>query len=210
MIKAIIFDLDGVLIDSNYIHYETFIKAVQHINKDIYYSYDEHNTLFNSMTTKNKVKILIQQGFLKNEDIDIIYEKKQELTHQAFHTLQPNIQLISLFQQLVKNKYSLFCCSNSNTVNMKLILTKLGIIDYFQMILGNNDVIHPKPSPEIYTTIMSLANIDPNETLILEDSPIGLQAAYSSKAHVLEIKNINDVSYKNISNTIYQMEQMEV
>lgn len=210
MIKAIIFDLDGVLIDSNYIHYETFIKAVQHINKDIYYSYDEHNTLFNSMTSKNKVKILIQQGLLKNEDIDIIYEKKQELTHEAFDTLQPNVQLISLFQQLIKLKYRLFCCSNSNTINIKLILTKLGLIDYFVMILGNNDVIDPKPSPEIYNTIMSLENIQPNETLILEDSLIGLEAAYSSKAHVLEIKNVNDVNYKNISNTICQMEQMEV
>lgn len=210
MIKAIIFDLDGVLIDSNYIHYDTFIKAVQHINKDIYYSYDEHNTLFNSMTTKNKVKILIQQGLLKNEDIDIIYEKKQELTHEAFDTLQPNVQLISLFQQLIQLKYRLFCCSNINTVNIKLILTKLGLIDYFVMILGNNDVIHPKPSPEIYNTIMTLENIQPNETLILEDSLIGLEAAYSSKAHVLEIKNVNDVNYKNISNTICQMEQMGV
>ena len=210
MIKAIIFDLDGVLIDSNYIHYETFIKAVQHINKDIYYSYDEHNSLFNSMTTKNKVKILIQQGLLKNEDIDIIYEKKQELTHEAFDTLQPNVQLISLFQQLIKLKYRIFCCSNSNTINVKLILTKLGLIDYFVMILGNNDVIHPKPSPEIYNTIMTLENIQPNETLILEDSLIGLEAAYSSKAHVLEIKNVNDVNYKNISNTICQMEQMGV
>jgi hypothetical protein len=93
---------------------------------------------------------------------------------------------------------------------MKLILTKMGIIDYFDMILGNNDVINPKPSPEIYNTVMSRENIQPNETLILEDSLIGLEAAYSSKAHVLEIKNINEVNYLNISNTICQMEQMEL
>lgn len=210
MIKAIIFDLDGVLIDSNYIHYETFLKAVQHINKDIYYSYDEHNSLFNSMTTKNKVKFLIQKALLKNEDIDIIYEKKQELTREALDTLQPNLQLISLFEKLIKCKYRLFCCSNSNRENMKLILTKLGIIDYFIMILGNNDVVNPKPSPEIYNTIINRANIQPNETLILEDSIIGLEAAYASKAHVLEIKDINEVNYLNISNTICLMEQKEL
>jgi HAD superfamily hydrolase (TIGR01509 family) len=162
------------------------------------------------MTTKNKVKFLIQQNLLKNEDIGIIYEKKQELTREALNTLQPNLQLISLFEKLIKCKYSLFCCSNSNRANMKLILTKLGILDYFVMILGNNDVINPKPSPEIYNTIMSRANIQANETLILEDSIIGLEAAYASKAHVLEIKNVSDVNYNNIKNSVYRLEQMEV
>jgi len=84
MIQAIIFDLDGILIDSDYIHYDTFMKAVQHINKEIVYSYDEHNRLFSSITTRDKLKLLIQKGLLEEKDVEVIYLKKQELTKEAF------------------------------------------------------------------------------------------------------------------------------
>ena len=84
MIQAIVFDLDGVLIDSNYIQYDTFLRAVQHINKDIFYSYDKHQKLFSSLTTRNKLKILVKQNLLNETDIETIYSKKQELTKEAF------------------------------------------------------------------------------------------------------------------------------
>jgi beta-phosphoglucomutase len=209
MIQAIIFDLDGVLIDSNYIQYDTFIKAVQHINKDIIYSYDEHEKLFSSLTTRNKLKILIEQNLLNETDIETIYNKKQELTKEAFELLNEDVKLVSLFQKLVKDKYRLFCCSNNNKVIVNLILNKLGIYDYFETILTNSDVKEHKPSPEIYNTIMNKSNLNPNQVLILEDSEIGLQSAYSSKAHVFKIKRLEDVNYNSIKNMIYLKESME-
>ena len=197
MIKAIIFDLDGILIDSDYIHYDTIMKAVQHINKDIIYSYDEHNKLFSSITTRNKIKLLIEKGLLKEEHIEHIYNKKQDLTKIALELIKPNDKLIQLLQLLIKDKFCLFCCSNSNRTIVELILKKLGIYEYFELVLTNNDIKEPKPSPEIYNTVMKITKLLAEEVLILEDSEIGLQAAYASGAHVLEIKNITEVNYEN-------------
>ena len=201
MIKIIIFDLDGVLVDTNYIHFETFIKALQNINKSINYTYEEHELLFNTLTTKLKVEKLVTQNILNKDDFDIIYNKKQELTKQYLDKLNKNQNLIDLFN-ILKQKYKLYCCSNSNRINVVTILTNLGLYDYFENIYSNNDVINPKPSPEIYIKTIKLANVSPDETLILEDSEIGLKAAYESNAHVLQIKNINEVTYKNIMNKI--------
>ena len=210
MIQAIVFDLDGVLIDSNYIQYETFLKAVQHINKDIIYSYDEHERLFSSLTTRNKLKILIKQDLLNETDVETIYKKKQELTKEAFELLNEDVKLVSLFQKLVKDKYRLFCCSNNNKMIVNLILNKLGIYDYFEFVLTNSDVKEHKPSPEIYNTVMNRTNLLPKEVLILEDSKIGLTAAYRSGAYVLEVKNVSDVNYYNIKNSVYHLEQKEL
>ena len=209
MIQAIVFDLDGVLIDSNYIQYDTFLRAVQHINKDIYYSYDEHENVFSSLTTRNKLKILVEQKLLNETDIETIYSKKQELTKEAFELLKEDRNLISLFQKLIKDKYRLFCCSNNNNTVVNLILNKLGVYEYFEFILTNSDVKEHKPSPEIYETVMKKADLKNNEVLILEDSEIGLAAAYKSGAYVLEIKNVSDVNYTNIKNSVYRLEQKE-
>ena len=207
MIKGIVFDLDGVLIDSNYIQYDTFLKAVQHINKDIYYSYDEHEALFSSLTTRNKLKILVAQKLLNETDVEVIYNKKQELTKEAFESLEENKNLIVLFEQLKQDNYRLFCCSNNNKTIVNLILNKLGLYNYLEFIITNNDVKEPKPSPYIYKLVMERTKLNPNQLLILEDSEIGLKAAYASKANVLEIKNINEVNYENIKNSVYRLEQ---
>jgi len=207
MIQAIVFDLDGVLIDSNYIQYDTFLRAVQHINKNIFYSYDEHQKLFSSLTTRNKLKILVKQNLLNENDIETTYSKKQELTKEAFELLKEDTNLVSVFQKLVKDKYRLFCCSNNNRTIVNLILNKLGVYDYFELVLTNSDVKEHKPSPEIYETLMERANLKPNEVLILEDSEIGLEAAYKSNAYVLEIKSVSDVNYTSIKNSVYRLEQ---
>jgi HAD superfamily hydrolase (TIGR01509 family) len=121
--------------------------------------------------------------------------------------LKEDTNLVSVFQKLVKDKYRLFCCSNNNRTIVNLILNKLGIYNYFELVLTNSDVKEHKPSPEIYKTLMERANLKPNEVLILEDSEIGLEAAYKSNAYVLEIKSVSDVNYTSIKNSVYRLEQ---
>ena len=64
--------------------------------------------------------------------------------------MKEDINLVSLFQKLIKDKYRLFCCSNNNRAVVNLILNKLGVYEYFEFILTNSDVKEHKPSPEIY------------------------------------------------------------
>ena len=78
------------------------------------------------------------------------------------------------------------------------MLKNLGIIEYFDLILSNNDVKFAKPHPEIYWKAMSYFGCYPEETLIVEDSPTGLSAAYKSGAKVLRVDNPNDFDFEKI------------
>jgi dTDP-glucose pyrophosphorylase len=78
------------------------------------------------------------------------------------------------------------------------MLSKLGLIEFMDLILSNEDVKNGKPHPEIYWSAMSSMGFLPDETLIIEDSPHGLLAANRSKAHVLRVNNPEDVTYEKI------------
>jgi dTDP-glucose pyrophosphorylase len=78
------------------------------------------------------------------------------------------------------------------------VLSKLGIIEHFDLILSNEDVKNSKPHPEIYWKAISMMGYLPEETLIIEDSPFGLLAASRSKSHVMRVGSPKDVTYNNI------------
>jgi dTDP-glucose pyrophosphorylase len=99
---------------------------------------------------------------------------------------------------LVRDGYIIACCSNSIKNTIITVLNKLGVIDFFTLVLSNEDVLNSKPHPEIYWTAISKLKINPEETLIIEDSPYGLHAASHATNHVLRVKNAKEVTYQNI------------
>jgi dTDP-glucose pyrophosphorylase/predicted HAD superfamily phosphohydrolase YqeG len=99
---------------------------------------------------------------------------------------------------LVSEGYKIACCSNSIRKTVLTVLSKLGIIEYFDLILSNEDVKNSKPHPEIYWKAISMMGCLPEETLIVEDSPFGLLAASRSKSHVMRVESPKDVTYNNI------------
>jgi dTDP-glucose pyrophosphorylase len=110
-----------------------------------------------------------------------------------------NLKFISLFEQLKLNGYIVACCSNSVEKTVILSLTNLGIINYFDLILSNESVKHSKPHPEIYWKAMSYFGALPSDTLIVEDSPTGLTAAFKSGAKVLRVQNTNDFDFEKLN-----------
>jgi len=74
-----------------------------------------------------------------------------------------------------------------------LMLEKTGIIDLFDMVTTNQDVVNSKPDPEGYLLTLKHFNVDPTETIIIEDSPKGLLAAYASGCNVIEVENPDSV-----------------
>lgn len=198
MIKLILFDLDGVLVEAKNIHYEALNKALEEINPEYTISEHEHLTLYDGLKTTQKLELLTLNKGLSTDHYTRIWQRKQELTAESILTVKEDIRLQEIIKKLTKEGYKIGCCSNSIKKSVHAILTKLGVIDYFQLILSNEDVQKSKPHPEIYWKAMSLMNVLPEETLVVEDSPHGLMAASRANCHILRVKSPKDVTLDKI------------
>lgn len=201
MIKLIIFDLDGVLVDTEYIHRESLLDAVKTIT-GLPRSRYEHLLKIDGQTTKQKLNLLKHHLVLEDLDLQLIDDQKQQnLIRYLFRGLKSSPDQVEMLTTLEKD-YTLAIASNSRKENVITILNILSITHFFSTIYSNNDVENPKPDPEIFLKIMNLKEIAPNETLILEDSDAGKYAAITSGAHVLAINNLEMVTLTNIQNEI--------
>jgi HAD superfamily hydrolase (TIGR01509 family) len=199
MTKLIIFDLDGVLVEAKVIHYEALNKA---LGEEFAIEWNEHLAIYDGLKTNQKLTMLSERKGLPTTKHTQVWNDKQKHTLEALRSLQNDIQLQSCMEQLVQDGYKLAVCSNSIRRTVLTVLSKLGIIEYFDLILSNEDVDNSKPHPEMYWKAMSMMQVLPEETLIVEDSPYGLLAASRSKSKVMRVANPKEVSYINIMNHI--------
>lgn len=202
MIKLIVFDLDGVLFEAKHTHFNTLNKALRGEDEKYVISWDEHLSFFDGLKTNEKLFKLTKDRGLNVSSHKRIWDEKQRLTLKELHNLEPSIDLQDTFSKLVEEGYKIACGSNSVRKTVLTVLSKLGIIEYFDLIISNEDVKNSKPHPEIYWSAISNMGVLPEETLIVEDSPYGLLAASRSKAYVLRVVSPKEVSYKNIRNKI--------
>lgn len=189
-----IFDLDGVLIDSKELHYEALNLALQSINSNYVISKNEQASIYEGMTTKSKLEILTSTKGLPKELHQYIWQLKQEYSSIMFQNLSQDSELIEIFKYIKSKNILLAVASNSIRKTLDTCLTALGIADYVDLSLSNEDVKNPKPNPEIYTVCMASLSAKPDTTIIFEDSIIGRQAAISSGAILIEINSRKDLS----------------
>jgi HAD superfamily hydrolase (TIGR01509 family) len=195
MIKLVIFDLDGVLVEAKEIHYEALNKALG----EYAISWDEHLSIYDGLKTNQKLDMLHERKGLPKEQFKEIWNNKQKYTLEALRDLKPNHQLQMCMDMLIAEGYKLAVCSNSIRKTILTVLSKFDIIDRFDLILSNEDIINSKPHPEMYWKAMSKMGVLPEETLIVEDSPYGLLAAARSKAYVMRVGSPKEITYININ-----------
>jgi hypothetical protein len=197
MVKLIIFDLDGVLVDTKEIHYESLNES---LGDNYKINWDEHLSKYDGLKTKQKLELISIEKGLPIESHKQIWETKQQITLKKLSTIKQSEHLIHALKQLNNLGYKIACCSNSIRKTVLMVLAKLGIIEYFDYIVSNEDVKNSKPHPEMYWKTISEMGLLPEETLIVEDSPFGLLAANRSKSHVMRVTSPNDVTFTNIIN----------
>ena len=209
MSKLIIFDLDGVLVEAKEIHFDALNLALNDIGKEFVISWEDHLKTYDGLKTYDKLNLLAKyKGLpLDKSILEKIFNNKQTYTLNALSKLGQNQKFIRLFEQLKANGYVIACCSNSVEKTVKLSLTNLGIIKYFDLILSNESVKYSKPHPEIYWKAMSYFGALPESTLIVEDSPTGLTAAFKSGAKVLRVKNTNDFDFDKLDKSYHSSKQ---
>jgi len=199
MIKNIIFDLDGVLFDGCEFHAEIFMEAVRIIKPGLKLTKEYHGRILNGMTTKQKLKILE----LSEEDCEKISSLKQLLTRDLLKdSVKPNEGQKEMCQTLLSLNYRLYCVSNSVRSTVETCLKGLQIADYFSGIISNEDTVKPKPSPQPYLTAYSKWELNPKESVIVEDSPHGVHSARMSGGNVLVVADPTEVTLERILNFI--------
>jgi len=195
MIKLVLFDLDGVLIDAKKIHYDALNEA---LGPEYEIDMEEHLSVYDGLKTTQKLKMLTERKGLPAEMYEEISEEKQRRTRRYFQNLQPIREINKLFEQLVSKGYKIGVCSNSIRRSVLTALSKTKLIEHCSVILSNEDVHNSKPHPEMYWKAMSMMGCLPEETLIVEDSPPGLLAAQRSRANYVRVNNPLDVTRKKI------------
>jgi HAD superfamily hydrolase (TIGR01509 family) len=201
-IKFVIFDLDGVLVEAKEIHYEALNEA---LGEKYMITWDEHLSRYDGLKTSQKLEMLTKDKGLPVELYDEVWINKQKLTIEKLRNLSQSEQLIECMSSLTNDDYKIAVCSNSIRKTVLTVLSKLGIIEYVDLIISNEDVKNSKPHPEMYWKAISVMSFLPEQTLIVEDSPYGLLAASRSKSHVLRVKSPTEVSYSNIIKKINEI-----
>lgn len=200
MIKCILFDLDGVLVDACEIHRVSLNRALKEIsNAEI--SEEEHHSIenpLNGLPTKKKLNVLLSQNRIKEQDVDLIFNLKQEYTIEEIkkNLYKDNIK-IELHRHNRWNGLKNACVTNSIVKTAALMLECTGQLEYMEFIISNEAVRFPKPHSEGYIKAMIKLGFYPEECVIVEDSPNGLLAARGTGAHIWEVKDPKEVNYDN-------------
>lgn len=202
MIKAILYDLDGVLVDATEWHYESLNEALMEV-AGFKIKREEHLTTFNGLPTNTKLEILNKQGRLDKELFQKVWEKKQEKTIDVIKK-DSVIDPSKIRLHTGTMSYKKVCVTNSIRKTALLMLEKTGQLNYMDFVISNEDVKNPKPSPEGYIQAISKLKLEPKECIVIEDSPKGIAAAKSSNAHVYEVSGYQEVTLENVLGKIFQ------
>lgn len=205
MNKLIIFDLDGVLIESRELHYHSLNDALQSIDPKYIINRDEHLSIYDGLNTTRKLKLLSETKGLPTEFHDMVWQRKQLATFDLIKKFTVDSKLVDIFSKLKSAGYLIAVASNSIRETVKLSLLKIGVMEYVDYYASNQDVVYPKPYPEMYWKCMSTLKALPRDTLIIEDSHIGRQGALDSGAVLLAVEDSHDVTWDKINTKLQQM-----
>ena len=204
MISLVIFDLDGVLIDSKEIHFNALNLALSEVGDDYVISRKEQDTIFEGLTTNVKLDILTKTKGLPRDLHEDIWRRKQEYSAKLFESTSGDEDLANIFRFIKSRGIKIAVASNSIRQTLDTCLKSLGVAGYVDYSLSNEDVEFPKPNPEIYNKCMEYLKATTENTVIFEDSEIGLRAALATGAKVEKVLNRKNIYFDRIDRVIHE------
>lgn len=204
-IKAVVFDMDGVLIDAREWHYEALNKALSIFGYSI--NRYEHLVSYDGLPTRKKLEILSRDQGLPRSLHQFINTLKQDFTIEKVHQeCRPIFQHELALSRLKAAGYKLAVASNSVRASVELMMQKSNLIDYLELLLSNEEVANPKPSPDIYLMAAEQLGVSPENCLVLEDNEKGIQAAVAAGTQLMTIGHVLEVTLPNILKRIGEVE----
>lgn len=203
MIKLIIFDLDGVLVDAREIHYNALNEALVSFDKKFIIERDQHLSTYDGLPTRKKIQILIKEkGFPEDLAAELCKRKQYNTAEIIQNNIKKDDRLINILKSLKEDGYSICVASNSIRETVKMMLLQKGLMKYVDFYYSNQDVKNPKPNTEMYLKCMIATGANPKETVIVEDSHIGRKCVEQSGSYLCAVRDPNDLTYEKVMETI--------
>jgi beta-phosphoglucomutase-like phosphatase (HAD superfamily) len=205
-IRAVLFDLDGVLVDATEWHYDALNRSLGLFGYSI--TRYEHLSAYNGLPTRKKLEMLSVEKGLPSSLHDLINRVKQVYTREEIlKQCWPVFEKQYLMSRLQREGFRIAVCSNAVRDTVELMLDRSGLLTDCEFVISNEDVKLPKPAPEIYELAIKRMELLPCQVLVVEDAPHGVAAARSSGAHVCQVGGFPDVDYWRIRASIDQIER---
>lgn len=191
-IKAVVFDMDGVLVDAKEWHYEAFNRALRLFGHAI--SRYDHLVTFDGLPTRKKLEMLTRERGLPTQLHALINQLKQAYTMQLIHAhCRPTFAHEYALSRLKARGLRLGVASNSIRGTVEAMMNSTRLAPYLDFIISNEDVTQPKPHPEMYQRAASQAGVTAEEILVVEDNDVGITAAKAAGAQVMVVRDVHDV-----------------
>ncbi len=202
-IEAVVFDMDGVLIDAKDWHYEALNHALELFGYTI--TRADHLSTFDGLPTRRKLEMLSQERGLPTGLHTFINELKQQYTvDQVFLKCKPLFVHEYALSNLKARGYKLGVASNSIRSTVELMMDKSHLDSYLDLMLSCEDVSRPKPHPDIYLRAAEVLGVKPENCLVVEDNQNGIRAAEAAGCPLLVVQSVHDVQLDRILDAIHR------
>ena len=202
----VIFDLDGVLIESRDVHFDSLNIALSRIDPKYVITRDEHLSKYDWLGTTTKLKMLSEDKGFPESSHQQVWEDKQTATLKILSEFPKNYVAIDIMQTLKERGWKIAVASNAIRDTVITALDAIGVLKYVSYIMSNEDVKHHKPHPEMYWQCIVSLDSSPANTIIVEDSHIGREGALSSGANLFAIKNADDLNKQSLIKFVDEIE----
>jgi beta-phosphoglucomutase len=204
-IKAVIFDMDGVLIDAKEWHFEALNRALALLGHGI--SRYDHISTYDGLPTRKKLEMLSMERGLPFALHDFMKEMKQRYTMEIVTTrCRPVFAHEFALSKLKSLGYKVGVASNSVRESVEAMMERASLNPYLDIVLSNEDVLQGKPDPEMYLVAMAMLGVEAESTLVVEDNVHGIAAATAAGAHLLAVESPADVTFDRIAHRVAALE----
>lgn len=186
--KLAIFDLDGTLFDTKDVNYNAYQNAIRMAKIDVKIDYDDFCKLYNGKNYRDFLPKIIPNT--SEEQMKNIHNLKKDIYINYLDKAKKNNLLFAVIQEM-KKSFFISIVTNASKKNVDDILEKFSVKDLFDLLITQEDIENPKPSAEGFLKAMDYFNISKENTIIFEDSEIGIQAAINSGANYVKVYGYN-------------------
>mgnify|MGYP001161442138 FL=1 len=190
MLKAVLFDMDGVIVDTEPLHYKAYLKMFETVGVEVS---KEMYTNFTGQSTYTICKQICRNFNLKNSPEELVRIKRNNFTKLFYE--EENLQLIEGVEKLIKdyhkNGLTLILASSASMFTINNVTKRFKLNTYFKDKLSGADLKASKPNPEIFIKAAESANVETKECIVIEDSTNGIKAANSAGIFCIAYKSKN-------------------